>query len=165
MLVASAAAKGLRSSAAQSLEHRQDFVSSWAIARQLFARHRAILSSKREYLRSVIELANKVARKERDRAVPDAIRADDDAQALFGLLEGRLSGHGGTIISADEGADIALAVIDIIRSHLIVGIWSNEVAQNNLRNAIDDYFFDILRVTMQIELPIEQLDDLEQRIL
>ena len=53
----------------------------------------------------------------------------------------------------------------IIRSHLIVGIWSNEVAQNNLRNAIDDYFFDVLRDTMQIELPMEQLDDLEQLIM
>ena len=54
---------------------------------------------------------------------------------------------------------------NIIRSHLIVGIWSNGVAQNNLRNAIDDYFFDVLRDTMQIELPIEQLDDLEQWIM
>ena len=54
---------------------------------------------------------------------------------------------------------------EIIRSHLIVGIWSNEVAQNNLRNAIDDFLFDVLRDSMQIELPIEQLDDLEHRIM
>ena len=71
----------------------------------------------------------------------------------------------GAILAPDEGASIALDVTNIIRSHLIVGIWSNEVAQNNLRNAIDDYFFDVLRDTMQIELPMEQLDDLEQRIM
>lgn len=121
--------------------------------------------SEREYLNSVSDLASKVARKDRGRDVPDSIRGDDDAQALFGLLEGRLARQEGAALAPDEGASIALDVTKIIRSHLIVGIWSNEVAQNNLRNAIDDYFFDILRDTMQIELPMEQLDDLEQRIM
>lgn len=69
------------------------------------------------------------------------------------------------MISSVEAATIALNVTDIIRAHLIVSIWSNELAQNKLRNAIDDYFFDALRDTMQIELPLEQLDDLEQRIM
>lgn len=121
--------------------------------------------SEREYLNSVSDLASKVARKDRGRDVPDSIRGDDDAQALFGLLEGRLARQEGDALAPDEGASIALDVTKIIRSHLIVGIWSNEVAQNNLRNAIDDYFFDVLRDTMQIELPMEQLDDLEQRIM
>lgn len=121
--------------------------------------------SEREYLNSVSDLASKVARKDRGRDVPHSIRGDDDAQALFGLLEGRLARQEGAALAPDEGASIALDVTKIIRSHLIVGIWSNEVAQNNLRNAIDDYFFDVLRDTMQIELPMDQLDDLEQRIM
>lgn len=121
--------------------------------------------SEREYLNSVIDLASKVARKERDRELPATIRGDDDAQALFGLLDGQLTRQGGIMISSVEAATIALKVTDIIRAYLIVGIWSNEVAQNKLRNAIDDYFFDALRDTMQIELPLEQLDDLEQRIM
>ena len=121
--------------------------------------------SEREYLNSVSDLASKVARKDRGRDVPNSIRGDDDAQALFGLLEGRLARQEGDALTPDEGASIALDVTKIIRSHLIVGIWSNEVAQNNLRNAIDDYFFDVLRDTMQIELPMDQLDDLEQRIM
>jgi type I restriction enzyme R subunit len=121
--------------------------------------------SEREYLNSVSDLASKVARKDRGREVPDSIRGDDDAQALFGLLEGRLAHQEGATLAPHDGASIALDVTKIIRSHLIVGIWSNEVAQNNLRNAIDDYFFDVLRDTMQIELPMEQLDDLEQRIM
>ena len=44
-------------------------------------------------------------------------------------------------------------------------VWSNEVAQNDMRNAIDDYFFDVLRDERGIELPVEQLDDLEQQIM
>jgi hypothetical protein len=42
-----------------------------------------------------------------------------------------------------------------------VDIWSNEVAQNNLRNAIDDFFFDVLRDERGVDLPVEVLDDLE----
>lgn len=121
--------------------------------------------SEREYLNSIIDLASKVARKERGLQVPATIRGDDDAQALFGLLDGQLTRQEGIMIAAEEAATIAVAVNDIIRSHLIVGIWSNEVAQNKLRNAIDDYFFDTLRDTMEIELPLEQLDELEQRIM
>lgn len=121
--------------------------------------------SEREYLKSVIDLASKVARKDRGREIPETIRVDDDAQALFGLLDGQLKRQDGSMIVADEAATLALAVTDIIRSRLIVGIWSNEVAQNNLRNAIDDYFFDVLRDKMQLELELEQLDELEQRIM
>lgn len=121
--------------------------------------------SEREYLNGVIDLASKVARKERVRQVPEMIRCDDDAQALYGLLDGQLARQGGIMIASDETATIAMAVNDIIRSHLIVGIWSNEVAQNKLRNAIDDYFFDALRDSMQIEIPLGRLDDLEQRIM
>jgi type I restriction enzyme R subunit len=44
-------------------------------------------------------------------------------------------------------------------------VWSNDVAQNNMRNAIDDYFFDVLRDQKGIGVPVEMLDDLEQKIL
>ena len=64
-----------------------------------------------------------------------------------------------------EAASIALEIIGIIKSHLIVDIWSNEVAQNNLRNAIDDYFFDVLRDEQGIDLPVEVLDDIELKIM
>ena len=39
------------------------------------------------------------------------------------------------------------------------------MAQNNLRNAIDDYFFDVLRDDKGIDLSVETLDDLEQKIM
>ena len=64
-----------------------------------------------------------------------------------------------------DAAAIAQQIIDIIKSHLIVDIWSNEVAQNNLRNAIDDYFFDVLRDEKGVDLPVEVLDELELKIM
>ncbi|WP_238365457.1 type I restriction endonuclease subunit R [Mesobacterium pallidum] len=121
--------------------------------------------SEREYLNSVVDLASKVARKDRGRDVPESIRGDEDAQAFFGILDGQLRTKGDSLVGGDDAAAIAQRIIDIIKSHLIVDIWSNEVAQNNLRNAIDDYFFDVLRDEQGIDLPVEVLDDLELKIM
>jgi type I restriction enzyme R subunit len=121
--------------------------------------------SERDYLNGVVNLANKVARKDRGRDVPESIRGDEDAQAFFGILEGQLKTAGDVLVGGEDAANIAQQIIDIIKSHLIVDIWSNEVAQNNLRNAIDDYFFDVLRDEKDIDLPVEVLDDLELKIM
>jgi len=121
--------------------------------------------SEREYLNSVVDLASKVARKDRGRDVPESIRGDEDAQAFFGILDGQLRTKGDSLVGGDDAAAIAQQIIEIIKSHLIVDIWSNEVAQNNLRNAIDDYFFDVLRDEQGIDLPVEVLDDLELKIM
>ncbi|KAA8607585.1 restriction endonuclease subunit R [Salipiger aestuarii] len=121
--------------------------------------------SEREYLNSVVDLASKVARKDRGRDVPESIRGDEDAQAFFGVLDGQLKTKGDESVTGDEVAAIAQQIIDIIKSHLIVDIWSNEVAQNNLRNAIDDYFFDVLRDERDVDLPVEVLDDLELKVM
>jgi len=121
--------------------------------------------SEREYLNSVVDLASKVARKDRGRDVPESIRGDEDAQAFFGVLDSQLKTKDDEPVADDEAASIALEIIEIIKSHLIVDIWSNDVAQNNLRNAIDDYFFDVLRDERGVDLPVEVLDDLELKIM
>ena len=120
--------------------------------------------SERDYLQHVIELASKVARKERGGSLPEAVRNSEDGQAFYGLLAGKLVGPAGDI-GADATAEIALSVIDIIKQHHIVDVWSNDVAQNNMHNAIDDYFFDVLRDELGIELPVDVLDDIETKIM
>ncbi|WP_172331652.1 type I restriction endonuclease subunit R [Mangrovicoccus sp. HB161399] len=121
--------------------------------------------SEREYLNSVVNLASKVARKDRGRDVPESIRGDKDAQAFFGILDGQLKTAGDVLVGGEDAAHIAQQIIDIIKSHLIVDIWSNEVAQNNLRNVIDDYFFDVLRDEKGVDLSVEVLDELERKIM
>ncbi|PQV57895.1 type I restriction enzyme R subunit [Defluviimonas denitrificans] len=121
--------------------------------------------SERDYLNSVVNLASKVGRKDRGRDVPESIRGDEDAQAFFGILDGQLKTAGDVLVGGEDAANIAQQIIDIIKSHLIVDIWSNEVAQNNLRNAIDDYFFDVLRDEKSVDLPVEVLDELELKIM
>lgn len=121
--------------------------------------------SERDYLNGVVDLASKVARKDRGRDVPNAVKGDDDGQAFFGLLEGRLMSQAGEAVEREETAQVALDIIDIIKAHRIVGVWSNDVAQNNMRNAIDDYFFDVLRDQKGVGIPVDMLDELEQKIM
>jgi type I restriction enzyme R subunit len=120
--------------------------------------------SERGYLTTVMDLAQKVAAKDRGKAFPQSLQGNDDGQAFFSILEGALETQSGPV-STDETADIALSIIDIVKTHHIVDVWSNEVAQNAMRNAIDDYFFDVLRDEKNIELSVEALDALEQKLM
>jgi type I site-specific deoxyribonuclease, HsdR family len=121
--------------------------------------------SEKAYLNNVVDLASRVARKDHGRRVPDSIKGDDDAQAVFGIVEPvlKIAGNGGA--NDTVAAEISQTIIDIIKRHHIVDVWSNEVAQNNMRNAIDDYFFDVVRDNKGIEIPVEQLDELELQIM
>ena len=121
--------------------------------------------SERDYLKSVRDQARKVARKDRGQDVPERIRGDDRAQAFFGILNGELKTKGGVSVSSDEAASIALEIIEIIRSNIIVDIWSNDVAKNSLHIAIDDYFCDVLRDKMGIDMPDEMIHDLVLKVM
>lgn len=121
--------------------------------------------SEKEYLAKVVDLAGSVARKERGQDIPVAIRGNDHAEAFFGVLHASLNGTDGQGVSLDDLAEIALAIIRIIREHHIVDVWSNEVIQNKMKNAIDDYFFDELRDGKGLDISVETMDDLEQKIM
>ncbi|MHA7901511.1 MAG: type I restriction endonuclease subunit R [Henriciella sp.] len=132
-----------------------------ALLEETIRDYRARRLSEREYLNSVMDLAQKVASKDRGRHVPEALRGNDDGQAFFGVLESKLVRKDGTALDEADTAEVALDLIGIVRAHHIVDIWSNEVAQNELRNAIDDYFFDVLRDQKGVALDVETLDTLE----
>lgn len=127
--------------------------------------YRARRLSERDYLTRVMDLAQRIAGKDRGKAVPSPLKGNDDGQAFFGILENALPLSGEGSLSADETAQVALALIDIVKAHHIVDVWSNPVAQNRMRNAIDDYFFDVLRDEKGVELEVEALDELEKRIM
>ena len=97
--------------------------------------------------------------------MPSSIKGNDDARAFFGILEPVLATIDGQQVDQTETVDIALNIIGIIKGHHIVDVWSNDIAQNNMRNAIDDYFFDVVRDEKGINLPLEAMDDLELKIM
>jgi len=121
--------------------------------------------SERDYLNNVVELASRMARKDHGRQVPESIKGDEDAQAVFGIIEPVLKATANGNASDENAAEIARTVVDIIKQHHIVDVWSNEVAQNKMRNAIDDYFFDVIRDEKGIDIPLEQLDEIELQIM
>lgn len=121
--------------------------------------------SEKEYLNSVVNLASRMAKRDHGRKVPESIKGDEDAQAVFGVVQPVLKmSANGSDVSEEDAADIASAVVSIIKEHHIVDVWSNDVAQNNMRNAIDDYFFDVVR-KKGIEVPLDHLDELELQIM
>jgi len=60
--------------------------------------------SERDYLKNVIDLAGKVARKDRGIDVPDPIKGNDDGQAFYGILQGALVGSDGQPVGKAETA-------------------------------------------------------------
>jgi type I restriction enzyme R subunit len=127
--------------------------------------YRAKRISEKEYLTNVVELSSRMARRDHGRQVPEIIKGDDDAQAIFGIVEPVLKKAANGSAKDADAADIARSIVGIIKTHHIVDVWSNDVAQNNMRNAIDDYFFDVVRDQKGIEIPVEQLDELELQIM
>jgi type I restriction enzyme, R subunit len=121
--------------------------------------------SEKDYLNNIVDLASRVARRDHGRGVPPALRSNDDAQAFYGLLQPVLSRSGNGQNAEEAAAQIALKLIEIVKAHHIVGVWSNDIAQNNMHNAIDDYFFDVLRDEKGIELPLDDIDTLEAQIM
>jgi type I restriction enzyme R subunit len=121
--------------------------------------------SEKDYLNNVFDLTSRMARRDQGRQVPEIIKSDEDAQAVFGIIEPVLKAAANGSADENDAADIARKIVSIIKQHHIVDVWSNEVAQNNMRNAIDDYFFDIVRDQKGIEIPLDQLDELELQII
>ena len=121
--------------------------------------------SEKDYLKQAIDLAAKVAHKDRGHGVPDCIKRNEDGQAFYGILDGALVYSDGKPVDKEEIAKIALTIIEIIKEHHIVDVWRNDIAQNNMRNAADDYFFDVLRDYKQIKLSAEKMDDIDEQIM
>lgn len=120
--------------------------------------------SEKDYLKTVVDLAARVARRDHGCDMPESIKGDPDAQAVFGVLEPILKEINSGVEDAVT-ADVAQSIIGIVKDHHIVDVWSNEMAQNNMRNAIDDYFFDVVRDEKGIDIPLDLLDDIELRIM
>lgn len=126
--------------------------------------------SERAYLQQVLDLAGKVSRKEdRGQEMPEPVRGNDDGEAFYGVLgESLAEANAHTdakTLDEVEIAKTALDIIEIIKKHHIVDVWSNEIAQNEMRNAIDDYYYDVLREQKGLILTDVQLNDLENKVM
>jgi len=112
-----------------------------------------------------VDIRNKVVGKVHD-DIPDKLSGNEDAMAYFGALKPFLEKH-----ELDEedlesaAADTAIAIRGILEKHRKIHFWDDEDAQNQVINEIDDYLYDELKTERGIELSLDQMDKIIEKIL
>ncbi len=133
-----------------------------------------------EYLRRVTDVMARV-RDGKTADEPDILKDKDLSRALFGVLKEELDrGASSSIVREDEAeygsgrenrpsiqnvlAQAACEMEKIIRPHAVVRWRENTDAQNRMRNALDDYLYD-LQKAQGIELSFEQMDAIIEAVI
>ena len=118
-----------------------------------------------DYLNKVVDIRNKVVGKVHD-DIPDKLSGNEDAMAYFGVLRPFLEKHElGEEGLESAAADTAIAIHGILENHKKVHFWDDEDAQKQVVNEIDDYLYDELKTNRGIELSLDQMDDIIEKVL
>ncbi|NOY69976.1 MAG: type I restriction endonuclease subunit R [Deltaproteobacteria bacterium] len=118
-----------------------------------------------DYLHKVVDIRDKIVGKVHD-DVPNNLSGFDDAMAYYGVLKPFLEKH--DLNEADLEsitADTAIAIHGILEKHKKVQFWDDEDAQKQSVNEIDDYLYDELKTEKGIELSLDQMDDIIEKVL
>jgi type I restriction enzyme R subunit len=118
-----------------------------------------------EYLNKASEIRNRVVGKVHD-DVPEKLVNNDDAMAYFGVLKAFFDQHEKPENELEEmTADAAIAIHKILSEHKKVHFWDDEDAQKQVVNEIDDYLFDEIKNGKGIELSLDQMDEIIEKVL
>ncbi|WP_255700556.1 type I restriction endonuclease subunit R [Dethiosulfovibrio faecalis] len=118
-----------------------------------------------DYLNNVVDIRNKIVGKVHD-DVPDRLLGNEDAMAYFGVIKPFLEEHGLEENSLESNsADTAIAIQGILEKHGKVNFWDDEDAQKQAVNDIDDYLYDELKTRRGVELSLDQMDDIIEKVL
>ncbi len=118
-----------------------------------------------DYLNKVVDIRNKVVGKVHD-DIPDNLSGNEDAMAYFGVLKPFLEKHElGEEALESAATDTAIAIHGILEKHKKVHFWDDEDAQKQAVNEIDDYLYDELKTNRGIELSLDQMDDIIEKVL
>jgi type I restriction enzyme, R subunit len=116
-----------------------------------------------EYLKKIIDIRNRFVNKERD-DLPSSLYGKEDASAYYGILL--------EIFSSDEVkekeqlfAEIALKIVDIFQANWKVGFWDDEDIVKQTINDIDDYLYDEIKGKNRIDITIEQMDEIIEKVM
>lgn len=118
-----------------------------------------------DYLNKVVDIRNKVVGKVHD-DVPEVLSGMDDAMTFYGVLKPFLETHKLKGVDLDAiAADTAIAINGILEKHKKVQFWDDEDAQKQTVNEIDDYLYDELKNDKGIELSLDQMDAIIEKVL
>ena len=96
------------------------------------------------YLRKIRELRDKMHhREDSGDPTPARLRDDSHAQVFWGLARRNLEKDG--VTDPELAADIAIEISKIVQSHRKIGWQNDRDIENQIRNDIDDFFFEELR--------------------
>ncbi|MCE5322426.1 HsdR family type I site-specific deoxyribonuclease [bacterium] len=116
-----------------------------------------------EYLKRVRSIMNSVVTRTGD-DVPEALRERDVAKAFYGCIKENREKHGIDNDERDIWSEAAIGIEDIIRVHKKVD-WETDVdKQNQMRNDIEDYLFD-MKDKCGLELTFDDIDVIMEQCL
>lgn len=132
---------------------------------QSIADYRAQRLSEADYLRKVETIRDQV----RDRSaddVPEPVRYNQSARAFYGIVRDTLAPYAGQagIDPTSLGTDAALQIEKIIEDKQVVNWTQNPDVQNQMRNEIDDYLYDV-KHRLGIPISVGDIDDIMEKCL
>ncbi|HOI88923.1 MAG TPA: HsdR family type I site-specific deoxyribonuclease [Candidatus Rifleibacterium sp.] len=118
-----------------------------------------------DYLKKVSEIRTKVVGRVHE-DVPEKLAGNDDALAYFGVLKTFFTQENVPEKELEQiAADTATAIHEILSAHSKVHFWDDEDAQKQVINAIDDYLFDEVKSSRGLDLSLDQMDDIIEKVL
>ncbi|MCK4618582.1 MAG: type I restriction endonuclease subunit R [Desulfobacterales bacterium] len=135
------------------------------LIQQVIEDFRAKRISDLDYLGKVVDIRDKVVGKVHD-DIPEKLTKNEDAMAYYGVLKPFFEKHDLDKSDLESiAADTAIAIHSILKSHQKVHFWYDEDAQKQTVNEIDDYLYDELKAGKGIELSLDQMDDIIEKVL
>jgi type I restriction enzyme R subunit len=126
--------------------------------------HKARRISELEYLQRVRAARDEVVRPRYD-DVPEEIRNNDNAVAFFHAIQEELEklgrAHDVTAISSETAREL----LNIVEGQKVVNWTEREEIQNDMRNDMDDYLFDVLLAKKGLTLSVDVVDAIVDRVL
>jgi type I restriction enzyme R subunit len=118
-----------------------------------------------EYLQRVTDIKNSVVQRKSD-DLPAAIAGDEDAAAVYGLLQPFVAAH---VTDAEQArqiaAETAKSVWGVFLSNRKVGYWDDLDAQRRTMNEIDDYLYDEVKGRQGIALATTEMDEIIEKTM
>ena len=117
-----------------------------------------------EYLKRVKDIMNSVINRTDD-DIPETLKYKETAKAYYGVVREAMEKYGAESPSATNAAEKTSLVIDEIIKRLRIVNWStNTDIQNQMRNKIEDYLFEI-KNEYNIDLTFEEIDSIMEQCL
>lgn len=118
-----------------------------------------------EYLQRVTDIKDSVVQRKSD-DLPAAIAGDEDAAAVYGLLQPFVAAHVTDTEQARQiAAETAKSVWGVFLSNRKVGYWDDLDAQRRTMNEIDDYLYDEVKGRQGIALATTEMDEIIEKTM